>query len=299
MISFQEPKITDALWLQPILWAAKYPGAEYTFNNMFFWDSYYGGVAQVDGFAVQAAERHGTLMCCFPAGVGDPMPVVEQLVAEARRRGLQLRLRGVTDPVKAALEAAFPGKLIFTAYRDAFDYIYTVEELTQLRGKKLQAKRNHCNRFAADYPDWYTQPVTRENMYLCRELSQSWYEFHEETDAVSREKVALNRAFDHFETLGMDGLILFDGVRPVGFSMGVRMHEQYYDVNFEKAYAGIQGAYAMINREFSKYVSEKYPELVYLNREDDMGEPGLRRAKESYQPTQLLEKFNADWQEGL
>ena len=85
----------------------------------------------------------------------------------------------------------------------------------------------------------------------------------------------------------------------IAFSMGARMNEKYYDVCFEKAYSAINGAYAMINREFSRWISQKYPELEFLNREDDMGEPGLRKAKESYQPTVLLEKFNADLTEEL
>ena len=77
------------------------------------------------------------------------------------------------------------------------------------------------------------------------------------------------------------------------------MNERYYDVCFEKAFSAINGAYAMINREFSRMIAEKYPAVAYLNREDDMGEPGLRKAKESYQPTLLLEKFTADWKEKI
>ena len=71
------------------------------------------------------------------------------------------------------------------------------------------------------------------------------------------------------------------------------------DAAFEKAFADVQGAYTMINREFSRHIAEKYPELEFLNREDDMGEPGLRKAKESYQPTLLLEKCTADLQGGF
>ena len=69
------------------------------------------------------------------------------------------------------------------------------------------------------------------------------------------------------------------------------------DVGFEKAFPDVNGAYAMINREFSRMIAEKYPEVRFLNREDDMGSEGLRRAKESYQPTVLLEKYTADWKE--
>ena len=97
----------------------------------------------------------------------------------------------------------------------------------------------------------------------------------------------------------MDGLLLSDGERIIAFSMGSRMNRDYYDVGFEKAFPDVNGAYAMINREFSRMIAEKYPEVQFLNREDDMGSEGLRRAKESYQPTVLLEKYVADWKESV
>ena len=95
----------------------------------------------------------------------------------------------------------------------------------------------------------------------------------------------------------MDGLLMSDGERIIAFSIGSRMSRAYYDVGFEKAFPDVNGAYAMINREFSRMIAEKYPEVRFLNREDDMGSEGLRRAKESYQPTVLLEKYTADWKE--
>ena len=119
----------------------------------------------------------------------------------------------------------------------------------------------------------------------------------QELDQLQLEKAALQRAFDHFDELEMDGLLLSDGERIIAFSMGSRMNRDYYDVGFEKAFPDVNGAYAMINREFSRMIAEKYPEVRFLNREDDMGSEGLRRAKESYQPTVLLEKYTADWKE--
>ena len=82
-----------------------------------------------------------------------------------------------------------------------------------------------------------------------------------------------------------------------GFTVGEVISSDTFDVHFEKAFASMPGAYPMVCREFSRQIMADHPEIVYLNREDDMGSEGLRRAKESYQPTVLLEKYTADWKE--
>ena len=299
MLNFHKPSIADYEWIHKILYPANLPGADMTFHNMYFWECYYGEVAEVNGFVTQRFSQEGADTYLYPAGTGDVKPVLDELMQDAKARGNRFVLRGVTDDKKEVLEQLYPGKFSFTAYRDSFDYIYTVEELTQLHGKKLQAKRNHCNRFEQDHPDFETRIVTPENIGRCREMVQKWYEVHEWNEQIEQEKTAIARAFDGFEASNMDGLMLLDQGEVIAFSMGARMNEQYYDVCFEKAYSAINGAYAMINREFSRMIVEKYPEIQVLNREDDMGEPGLRKAKESYQPTCLLEKYNASLQEEL
>lgn len=297
MIEFFEMTVHDRKWLAPVLWYAERPGAEFSFNNMFFWSGYYGGLAQIDGFVVQAAEHKGKLLCCMPIGEGDIAPVIEKLAQEAKRRGLGLRLRGITEEFRARIEASLSGKFSYTPYRDSYDYLYDIDVLTTLAGKKMQAKRNHCNRFISEHPDWRTIPVTAENIAECRALAEVWYEDHPQSSALAAERHALSLALEHYEALAMDGLLLHDGERVVAFSLGARVSKTYYDVNFEKAFAEVTGAYALINREFARMVAEKYPSVRWLNREDDMGVEGLRKAKESYHPTILLEKSLADWQE--
>ncbi len=293
MIEFHEPTLADRAWMQPILYAANCPGADYTFNNMYFWSEYYGDVGLAAGLLTQHKRYRGFDSYIYPVG-GDVRPALEEIFLDAHARGGRLRLRGLTADTRAQLESLYPGRFRFTPYRDAFDYIYTVEELAELRGKKLQAKRNHCNRFCAQYPDWYTQPLGPDNIALCQQLLHAWYGAHPGSEPLRVERQALTRALQSYHALQMQGLLLFDGERLVGFSMGARMNEQYFDVNFEKALTEVDGAYAMINREFSRMIAERLPDVRYLNREDDMGLEGLRKAKESYQPTLLLEKFVAD-----
>ena len=299
MIDFHEITLRDRDWVCPILYAANKPGADYTFTNMFFWTNYYGQVGRTGDFVTQYLHWNGRDIYLFPAGQGDLRAAVDAVMEDCLRRSGALRFRGVTADARAFLEAQYPDQFTFTPYRDSFDYIYTVEELTELRGKKLQSKRNHCHRFEGEHPDWRTEVITPESIPSCRAMVKIWYENHPENYEIRSEKAAIAKAFDHFESVGMDGLMLLDGEQLLGFSMGARMNRTYYDVCFEKAYADVQGAYTMINREFSRYIAQKYPELEFLNREDDMGEEGLRKAKESYQPTLLLEKCTADYHGGF
>ena len=297
MLNFYTPGVQDFERVHSILCRAGLANADDTFQSIYCWEDYFGKLGFAGDFVTQHLSRGGYEIYLYPVGSGDEKAALEAIFEDARERGGKLRLRSMTQEQCASLERLFPGKFTFTPDRGTFDYIYTVEELTELHGKKLQAKRNHCNRFEADHPDCKPEIVTPENIGRCREMVRKWYEVHEWNEQIEQEKVAITRAFDSFEKTGMDGLMLVENGEVIAFSMGARMNESYYDVCFEKAYSAINGAYAMINREFSRMIAEKYPDVKYLNREDDMDEPGLRKAKESYQPTLLLEKFNAEWTE--
>lgn len=297
MLTFYDLSAGDFDRLSPILYRAGCAGADTGFHNMYFWDCYYGQAGEVCGMITQHITQDGREVYLCPVGDGDLKAAIEQLHRDAAERGGAFRLRGVTPDRREALEQLFPEQFVFTPYRDSFDYIYTVEELTELHGKKLQSKRNHCNRFAAEHPDYRIVPVTSETVELCRKMAEEWYAVHESSEQIEQEKTALARAFASFVQTKMDGLLLMEGERVLAFSLGAQLNERYYDVCFEKAFSSINGAYAVINREFARMIAEKYPTVEFLNREDDMGEPGLRRAKESYQPTLLLEKYFADWRE--
>ena len=295
MLDFRPICLEDRAWIEPVMQAAAGHGSEFSFVNLYLWGDQ--RVASVDGTPVFLSNFSGSLTYPWPVGCRDLPGTLELLRQDACERGIPLRLFGLLPEERDRLEALCPGRFRFHSVRDSADYVYETEQLAQLHGKKLQSKRNHCNRFEQDHPDFKTEIVTPENLQRCRDMVSKWYEVHEWNEQIEQEKTAIARAFDHFEASHMDGLMLIDAGEVIAFSMGARMNELYYDVCFEKAYSAINGAYAMINREFSRMIAQKYPELQFLNREDDMGEPGLRKAKESYQPTCLLEKYNACLQE--
>lgn len=295
MLEFRKVTLEDREWIHEMLYHAGRKGCEYSFANLFFWLNRNGGVARVGDHLCFQTCYGGFCSFFYPAGQGDVQPVIELLRQDARERGVPFVLRGVTREDREELERLYPGKFTFTLLRDSYDYTYPVEKLANLAGKKLQAKRNHINRFIAEHPDWFTEPLTETNTKKCEEMAHRWYEEHNDAKSLDTEKAALFTALSNRERMGMVGLVLYDGENVVGFSMGNRITEKVFDVNFEKAFAAIPGAYALVNREFSRMIAAKFPEVELLNREDDMGLDGLRKAKESYSPD-LLEKMIAKWE---
>lgn len=289
MLQFKKPALSDRTWIQEIYRRSGFRGAEYTFANLYLWSSYYGEVCAYEGFLCQRLNYRGIHQYIYPAGCGDVKRVLDRLWQDSRDCGERFVVRSLTKETMAILQELYPGRFTYEENRDAFDYLYEIDTLAELAGKKYQAKRNHINRFLDNHPDWFTEAVTAEKLDVCRAVMDRWEQDHQGSD----DKRAIEKAFEHYDELGFQGLLLYAAPgEPVAFSMGNRISADTFDVNFEKAYADVQGAYPMINREFARMVRDSAPEIRYLNREDDMGVEGLRKAKESYHPI-FLEKYVA------
>lgn len=303
MIEFKDPVIEDRAWVEELFRAAGNRGCEYSFATMFMWHSAYTQqVARVNDYVLERLSGTIGPSYLFPAGRGDLKPVIEALETDAAERGEECKLICVTPEHIRQLEAIWPGEFEYTTDRFGFDYLYEIDRLADLGGKKLHAKRNHINRFVEAYPDWTAEEITADNLAECAAMDREWNRLYrnrdgedtpEETETLRDESRALARAFRHYEELGLDGLLIRAEGRVVAFTMGSRINGDTFDVHFEKAYSEIQGAYPIVNREFARWVRARYPEIRYLNREDDMGVEGLRKAKESYYPDRMVEKHSA------
>lgn len=300
MIEFHKPQLTDKPWVDELLRRADHRGCEYNFTNLFVWsDAYDQRIARVGDFLV--TRLCGSLGCSYiyPAGTGDIAPVLAALEQDAAERGTPLHLVCLTQPQVRELDSLFPGRFTFEADRDGFDYLYDIDRLADLGGKKLHAKRNHINRFVENNPSWVYEDITPESLPECLEMDKEWYRrsmiregLAEERD-LGDEGRALRLAMEHYHDLGLEGGLIRVYGEVVAFTMGDLLSSDTYDVHFEKAYGELQGAYAMINREFARRVRQRHPQVRYLNREDDMGVEGLRKAKESYYPDLMVEKYSA------
>ena len=264
---------------------------EYAFTNLCIWGRQ--RYAIVDGYLVLFSQFDRKTVYPFPCGEGPILPVVDAIIHDARARGIPCCITGLNEADMAKLEACYPGKFRFQCDRGSFDYVYNIDDLADLKGRKYQKKRNHVNRFRSLYPNWRVEPLSAGNLAAVAEMAEAWYTQRAASDPQGNyalERVALERALSRYEALHLDGLALVDGDRILAFSMASRLSEDTIDVHFEKALEDVDGAYAAINQAFAQYLREKYPTVRYLDREEDMGLEGLRQAKLSYYPDHMQEK---------
>ena len=291
MIDFQTLDLASKEQIDRCLMHCGERGCEFSFNNMFLWGRQ--RFAFIDGFLVFFCQYNRRTVYTYPVGQGDKKHALQTIIDDAARRGIPCRLSGLTSAECEELEALFPGKFRIHCDRNSFDYIYNIDELPDLKGRKFQRKRNHANKFRASHPDFTLLPLDAATVDTASRMISQWYEdrlAEDPTGDYHIEKTAIRRALHNLDRLQMEGLLLMEGTDVLAVTLGAPLSEDIFDVNFEKARSDVDGAYTVINQEFARYLREKYPRLKYLNREDDLGLEGLRKAKESYCPDHMVEK---------
>ena len=266
-------------------------GCEYNFVNLYLWGRQQAAIVKDQLVVFSQFDRKSVYT--FPSGCADPHPALDAIIRDAGERGIPCRLVGLSQEDCARLEQLYPGKLKYHFDRDTFDYVYDINDLADLPGRKFQKKRNHLNRFRQQNPDHTLEPITAENLPEAEALVAKWYALREAADPLSdfhMEKAAIGKALRHMAELEMEGLLLRTAEGVVAMTLGSRLSDDTFDIHFEKALDAADGAYPAINNGFARYLRDKHPELRYLNREDDLGIEGLRKAKLSYNPHHMVEK---------
>lgn len=222
-----------------------------------------------------------------------PQELFDQIVLLAKENGQSLHMHCMSQEEADMIEKWYPGMYQTTSRRQDSDYIYLREKLATLSGKKLHGKRNHINRFEENHPDWTYEPISSANEDECAKMAMRWCldncaddEQNWIHDKIDESKLVVY-AIRHRDELGMKGGALRVGGEIIAITLGEELTPDTFVVHFEKAFYDVQGAYPMINREFVRNELENY---TYVNREEDLGEEGLRKAKLSYRPELLLDK---------
>lgn len=276
--------------MMPLLLQTK-KSCEYSFTNLCIWGRQQA--ALVDGFWVFFSRFDRKAVYPFPVGEGEILPVLDAILADAQQRGIPCCITGLNQADIDTLQKYYPDRFRFACDRGSFDYVYHIDDLADLKGRKYQKKRNHLNRFRSLYPDHHFEPITPANLEAVRAMAEQWYQVRmadNPTGNYHLEQTALKRALDHYTELPLEGLVLYVGDQVTAFAIASPLTEDTMDVHFEKAREDVDGAYVAINQAFAHYLREKHPQVQYLDREEDMNLEGLRQAKLSYYPHHLQEK---------
>ncbi|MDR3283654.1 MAG: DUF2156 domain-containing protein [Treponema sp.] len=172
--------------------------------------------------------------------------------------------------------------------RDNFDYLYLRSDLAELHGKKFHKKKNLVNAFLASYRAEAKPlaPALVKDALSVLDCWQDWHSGKEKTDYGECKE-----ALEHMELLGLDGVLVYVDDKPTGFSLGEKIAGgTMYCTHFEKGIEGVKGIYQFVNQEAAKQLPET---VVYINREQDVGDEGLRQAKMTYRPSGFVEKYLA------
>ncbi|MDD5603353.1 MAG: phosphatidylglycerol lysyltransferase domain-containing protein [Eubacteriales bacterium] len=196
---------------------------------------------------------------------------------------------GFRDGATAGMPASF-GRGIYQD-RDNSDYLYITENLIHLKGGKYDSKRNHINKFKKLYGEFEYEEIDSSLISDCKEVNEEWCRKIgcEEHKPLYCEKIANFELLDNYEALGVSGAVIKVGGRPQAFTVGEMLNDETAVIHIEKANTDIHGLYTIINKEFC---IRSWSDTRYINREQDLGIEGIRKAKLSYHPHRMVDKYS-------
>ena len=287
---FKRPELEDKEIITAYFDRSPSRSCERTFVNVYLWSRHYRvQYAVIEDALVFKSRDHG-IAFSYPAGEKENIrKAVDYLTGYCKDLGCPLVFYNVTPEMFAQLEEWYPGRFTVEYNRDYADYVYEREKLATLAGKKLHGKRNHINKFKTLYPDWTYEALSDDNVEDCFQMALEWRNENgcEDDPEKNAEMCVTLNSLRLYKELGLKGGVLKAQGRIVAFTVGEPLCDDTFVVHIEKAFPDVEGAYPMINQQFVQHECMNYK---YVNREEDTGAEGLRKAKLSYRPAFLEEK---------
>jgi hypothetical protein len=264
--------------------------SDFTFTNLFIWKNARDISYKIkDGSLIIKSQYPNEEPYIFtPFGSRELKKVILDLKDEFEKDGHKLQIKSISPSQKEELEKHFL-ELDIVENRDRFDYIYSIPELTELKGRKFHGKKNHLNRFFENYSFSY-EPISSKNR---GELQKVWLEWFSKIEdkapyGLKMESIGIVELLKKYDHLNLKGGLLRVEGKIVAFSIAEALSEECVVVHIEKADTSYHGAYQAINQQFLK---QEWSGFKYVNREEDLGIEGLRKAKLSYHPVTFGKKY--------
>jgi len=274
--------------------------SEFTFSNLFIWKEYYNYefIVWKDHIVVFSRTY---LNKWRPSILGDKdvllflPPIGEnprEIIYDIFTNFKNVEIHRVPESIIQLINSDhnfISLKLTFKSDRDNWDYVYEREKLISLPGNEYRQKRRNLKKFTSTY-DYDFHLVEDKFLESCKELQSEWCDMNEcqSNEDLQQEHNAIFTAFDYYEKLELrGGLILVDN-KCVAYTIGEKLNKDTMVIHFEKAHIDYEGSYQAINNYFAKDCCKN---VIYVNREQDLGIPGIRYAKESYKPHHMVKKY--------
>lgn len=230
-----------------------------------------------------------------PFGAGNLKEAYLRILEDAHAYGKKARFETLTVKQKTFLETAFPGRFEAVRCRDMDEYIYSYETMAGFPGKEHARRRTEIRSFWRDYGErTKVLPMCASDLEEVEHLAEWWLDRHcreQNERALRGEKICIERQIEHFDMLGITGTVIRIDGNIKAFCYGVPLNDSCYNVLIEKGSRAFPGIYRVLRQESTKLNVAGYS---YINFEEDVGDPGLRRLKESYGPAYMIEKYRVN-----
>jgi len=276
----------------------KYPPlhSDNLFTTLISW-SEYGRFKHLfkDENLILVSQIRDNVQIRFPIGKTSRR-IVNSVLKLAKKLNVKHPLGFIVGDVKNWLASNYPG-LKLVPERDFFDYVYLSSDLAELRGSAYRAVRNKLNKFKRNF-NYETEEISEDNMKEVKKFLRRWCIWRDcESDLLlSYEKKAVLYSMKHFFELGLSGITLVLNGRIEAIAVYEKMSHDVAVIHYEKASPYYDGIYKAINMETARVLREKFK---FINRESDMGIPGLRQAKMSYRPHHMVEVYSVEKDSGF
>ena len=218
---------------------------------------------------------------------------IENIISDAKSYNKKVKFQSISENAQSILKKLYGDKFTIEDRRDLYEYMYKYETIAIMEGSHFKAKRNEIRKFFKDYENIVVKKIDKADVTNIKNLYKLWVDADEGRQSNTQldyEEIALDRALEHYDELGLDGIVIYCSDELIGFVFGVKLNDEVFDFMIEKANAKYGAIYKVLNNELAKICCSNFK---YVNFEEDLGEEGLRNSKMMYHPDILFKKFVA------
>lgn len=296
---FKDIDINSKSQLELYFKLVDYEASEYCFSTIYMWRHLFNTKYYIENdFAIILLEYEKNVFSIIPLCKKDKLSyVIDFALNYIKNEYKIINLKGINEEIADIIKINYKEKFIYEKERDLFEYIYDAESLRTLSGRKNKKKRNHVNTFLNLYKNRYEYKLLeKENFEECLELIDRWEQNKENIESsghkeFDEEILSIKEVFENYEKLKDNVKIagVYIDNKLEAFTIGEKINENIALIHIEKANQNINGLYQYINQQF---LLNEFPNIKYVNREEDLGIDGLRQAKLSYHPCKFIEKYS-------